>query len=529
MNRLLPLLILLFPAALCAQGVVSGRVVDAAGGDEYLDEPALAGVVALPPSAPPFNEITAMQWQDAFTALSNGEEPLVPLGGVINPVDVTVSRFVAVEGNGAFRIDDVPLGTRLGLAVKVGEMWWPYGRELKLTDDVNEREAEVAYFRLGADAESVAIETHRFEAQGDVREDLRYSPIQVFESLRITNPDPARAAMVEIELPVAVPPTTGASNLPQMYGSLLLYMQGWSAMPPVEREFEARAQTAWTFGVGGGMHGGVAPETNEAQFSAHNWHFLNRDPMLAMVGAGDTLYSVSPSSGGREASLIFRRPVPPAGALEIRMLHSGGVLHVDPTGKLGLRRSFSFPVRRAEAMIADGLTLAALVEGEHRRYYGQSEGEGTLNYPTNPEADPALKAGEQVRLVLGFNDDARGRMAAIESGEPPAPRPGGEESVDAGKRLDQSMVFKALAIIFGLAFVAALVGTVRKPREEQLKSLAELPSNRAGLVDALVDLDADYRKGVIPAHLYKEERRRMLNRLVEFDARREDKTDDGDE
>jgi hypothetical protein len=515
MTRLL-LLILIAAQAAAAQGVLTGRVFDAAGGEAWLDEPALVAALELPAQAPPFNEITAAQWQHAFTALSDGEEPDEPLGGALAPV-IELGKFHsdAVQGDGAFRLDDLPHATRLAVAVKIGDWWWPLREELWFDEQAPAMDVQIPYYRLGADPAGVRIDRWEIGAAGSVREDLRFAPVTLSEEIRLTNPDPDRAAMVTVVLDILIPPGLTAANLPAMYGSQLLYMQGWNAAEP-RRDPAARAG-AWSFGGGGGMHGAPPTFGPGPQISADNWHMLNVDPTLAMVGAGDTLYRVNPSPGARSASLVFTRPVPPAqgaapGVLTIRVLHKGGVLMLSPSDKLALRRVFDYPVREATAGISQGLTFSALVEDAHRRLYAPPDEAG--NYGSNQEAEPDLAAGETAVLALGFTPEVQKMMQDIEGraeGPPPAPQP-------AGKSMDVSVIFKVLALLFGLAFLGALVATMRKPRDEQLKRLAELPGSRQELLDAVVKLETDFKAGAIPPRAYQEQRRRLMNRLVEFDA-----------
>lgn len=523
MIRLLLLALLMLPPVVAAQGVVGGRVVDAAGGSEYLDDTAIIGAVALPENAPPFNEITAAQWQGAFTALSQGSEADVQLGGELTAVTPTASFFDEVLSDGSFRLEDLPLQTRLGLAAKVGEVWWPLREEIWLTEASPELTKQIDYFRLGADPAGLRIESYRLDATANLLPDLRYAPIRVTESLRFVNPDPTRAAMVHLELRVMIPPGLSARNLPSMYGALLSYMQGWNANAPVSAARTIENQTAWTFGTGGGMHGQEVTRSPGAHTSADNWHPLNSDPVLAMVGAGDTTYRIDPSPSGRAATLVFDRPVPPAlngmpGVLNIRLTHSGGVLLSTPGDKLAFERSFEHSVLEANARLAPELTLAALVEGAHRRLYGSPRDN---EYPSNPEVSPDLNAGELAQMVLGFSREAQELMAEMEAS---ATGPHGlmTESApppEATPPFDWSILFKALAFVFGLAFVGALVATLRWPREKQLQRLAELPASRKDVLQAVNHLEHEYKEGKIPARAYGEHRQRLLNRLVELDAR----------
>jgi hypothetical protein len=229
---------------------------------------------------------------------------------------------------------------------------------------------------------------------------------------------------------------------------------------------------------------------------------------------------VNSSPSGRSATLIFNRPIPPArdglpGALTIRVLHKGGVLHLSPDSKLMFNRRFDYEVTVADAQINAMLTMSALVEDAHRGLYGAPGTEGHPVYPSNPAASPNLASGQLVRIALGFTQQARTEMARFENGVAPPDQPAGPQ----GPKLDVSKIFMALAFVFGLAFLGALVATVRKPRDEQLKRLAALPANRAEVLAAVNALESEYKQGGLPARAYQDQRQRLMNRLVEFDSR----------
>jgi len=330
--------------------------------------------------------------------------------------------------------------------------------------------------------------------------------------------------MARLELDLLMPPGLSARSLPGQYGAQLMYSQGWNAAPPTEAAFNDAAAVAWTFGTGGGMHGQRPQYPAGAQASADNWHQLNDEPMLAMVGAGDTEYRINPSPSGRSATLVFNRPVPPArdgapGRLVIRLVHKGGVSMASPSDKLSLKRGFEHSVREATAEVWPHLTFAAVVEGSHRRLYGQPA-EGRMRaFPPNPDLEPDLSAHELVQLIIGFGPEAQQEMAAIEAGAPGGTPQAETPAPAAEPKFDVSILFKALALLFGLAFIGALVATVRKPRDKQIEKLAELPASREEVVRAVAALETDFQAGNIPARAFQEHKQRLLSRLVDFDAR----------
>jgi hypothetical protein len=144
-------------------------------------------------------------------------------------------------------------------------------------------------------------------------------------------------------------------------------------------------------------------------------------------------------------------------------------------------------------------------------------------FPPNPELNPDLAANESVQLIFGFGPEAQKAMAELEAraaglGETPEVEP--DKTVEP--KFDVSILFKALALVFGLAFVGALVATIRKPRDMQIEKLAELPASRREVLEAVNALEREYKDGKFPARAYQEQRQRLMNRLVEFDSRGKD-------
>jgi hypothetical protein len=516
--KLVVWLVLLLPACAAAQGVVQGRAVDAANDGALLAEPATVCAVHLPQTSHPFNEITAATWQQAMTALAEGREFTTPLGKLEGGIKPLGAGTTTADGSGAFRLENLPLDTRLGLAVRVDGLWWPLREEVFLTAQNPQAEVTIPYCRLGA--ENPQLELHSLRLEPLVRQNLKYGGIMILETLRLTNTDPDRAALVEIALDVAIVPGTVARHLPAMYGSHLLFLQGWSLGRPVSRPEDAAAAGAWMFG-GQTMHGSAPTYTRAAQDSADNWHPLQRFGLLAPCGAGETLFRENPSPDGRAASLVFRRVVPPAvggapGVLELRLVHQAGARMADPGQRTRLIREFPLPLQRVEAEVHDGVTLAALVVDSHRRLLADGTSQTGLTRYAGARK-PALEAGERAELVLGFDAALQQRLADMEARAAgtaqaePAAR-------DAKPALNTRAVFLALAALFGMAFLVALVASMRKPREQQLARLNRMPVTRDEAVAALKELESDYRHGKLPATAYLEQKQRLVNRLVEFDA-----------
>lgn len=517
--RALCWLALLFPAFAAAQGVVQGKAVNAARADAILAEEATVCAVHLPETSHPFNEITSATWQDAMTALAEGREFTTPFGkldGGVKPLGATTAR---VDGSGGFRLDKLPLDTRLGLAVRVDGLWWPLREEVYLTAAKPEAEVSIPYCRLGADNPRLELHTMRLEPL--IRQNLKYGGIAIIETLRLVNNDPDRAALVEVALDVALVPGTVARHLPATYGSQLLFMQGWNLAQPVSRPQDDSAAGAWLMG-GQTMHGSAPSYTRAAQASADNWHPLQKLGLMTLSGPGDTLFRENPSPDGRSASVVFRRVVPPAvggvtGVLELRLIHQAGARMAQPEQRTRLLRAFPLAPEKSTASVFDGVILNALVTEAHRKFFAEGKpGDAQIEYTA--ARTPAVEANEQIEFVIGFNEDVQAQLAQLEAQATGQPVPENAAPESRPSEFNTRTMFLALAALFGLAFLVALVASMRKPREQQLERLNRLPVTRDEALAAVKQLEADYKQGKLPATSYLEQKQRLVNRLIESEA-----------
>ncbi|MBX3474262.1 MAG: hypothetical protein KF754_07755 [Planctomycetes bacterium] len=519
--RLWLLLALLFPVAVLAQGTVTGRAVNLANPEALLPDSAPVCAIFLPQSAHPFCEITSATWQQAFTDVSKGREVSTPLGKLVGGIGPVGHAATVADGTGSFRLDSLPLETRIGLAVLVDGLWWPSREELWLTASAPELSVQLGYCRLGA--ESPVLERHRLEAAPLINPDLKYAGITILETLRFTNNDPQLGALVEVVLDVAMVPGIVSMHLPTLYGSHLLYMQGWNMGDPVTLPAQDAPPMVWTLG-GRTMHGSAPTYGKAAQASADNWHPLQGSAPMALAGAGDTLYRENPSADGRSASLVFRRVVPPArqgtpGVLEIRLRHQAGARTADPGQRTRLLRSFPLELQNAEARVSDGVTLQVLVTQSHRKLFADPVKEGRVQVLSGAKS-PALAAGEVSEWIVGFSTELQQELSKLEALATGRAADSGNPDTKAEEpvSINQRAVFLALAAAFGLAFLVALVASVRKGRDQQLERLNRLPGNRDELLAALRELEAEYKTGHIPPTAFLEQKQRLLNRLIEHDA-----------
>lgn len=516
--RAILLLILLAPAVVPAQGTLSGHAFDAAAPAAVLSEPAMACAVFLPADSHPFCEITAATWQQAMDALAAKKDVTTPFGRLEGGVRPTGAAVADLDGHGAFRLDALPLETRIGLAVKVDGLWWPLRDEIWLTHDAPSQAVRIPYCRLGSD--TARLESYDTRVAPTVRADLKYGGIRIQESLRFTNTDAARAALVEVKLGIALVPGLTPTALRSLYGTQWMFMQGWNLTGPVSVELTEQARTAWRFGQVGAMHGQAASYGKGPQTSADNWHALQDETLLAMCGAGDTEFAVD-ATDGRGAFVVFRRVVPPAiggqpGMLQLRLLHQGGARMADPGQVTRLQRAFPLALEKATAHVAQGLTLQSLIADGHRKFFANPAPDGTgMVFATARE--PALESGEMAELILGFDESMQDELAQMEASVAAPVGPGAANAATEAT-LQLPALFKALAGLFAVAFGVALVASIRKTREKQLERLNALSQSRDEVMAAVYELESDFKAGRIHASAYVEQRARLLNRLVEADA-----------
>jgi hypothetical protein len=520
--------VLVFAAVLTApvfaQGTVQGRVADVVSGNAP-DGPVKVGVIALPQDSHPFNEITAATWQEAMDALADGQTPQTPFGSLAGNVPPVSTHFADAESDGTFTVTELPFETRLAVAARVGGLWWPLPDEFWLTEAEPATEVEIPVYALTDEQETVRIREWQLEAEVQMREDLHFAPVALVDTLRIENTSTTHGVLLELSLDVAVPPRLMAVHLPAMYGSELVVMHADNSREPHEQPgANALAAQSWRFGGADFMHGTRAVYNPGPQRSADNWHMLNQNN-LAINGVGDTRFVIHPSPSGRSASVVFRRVVPPArdgrpGVLELRVRHRGGIEVENPEGRFQLSRSFPLDVGASSARVRESIHLSALVEPAHRRLYGETGVSGGM-LAFRPHTEP-LRAGEQAVVTVGLTTDAQARLREIAAGFMPE-RTAPPEQQQRQDGISYRTVFKALAVIFGLAFLTSLVATFRKPREKQLQSMARLPHTRAELLAALAQMQADYEQGRLPARSWLEQKQRLLNRLIELEVQGPDK------
>ena len=391
------------------------------------------------------------------------------------------------------------------------------------TKDAAETTVELKFYTTTDDATEVSIVEHKIEVGSNIRADLKYAALHIFETIVFENTNPNAAyhagdASDLLRLQIAVSPGITSKQAIDYYGAQWMYAQG------THNANAAAAQNpkpgSWMFGRANAMHGTKGEWGSGAQFSEDNWHRLNTAGDLAFAGTGSTIYEMDMKAGLRVAYLRFQRVVPPAidgvpGRLEIRVLHSSGIPYGALDSQFRLKRQFGFSVKSARAELDPAVRLSALISGEHRAVYKDTAiGHGMTVKVSDPDG-VAMNAGDVSEFVFGLSEF--GILAATKFADPDsAKQPEAKQAPadKAGGAFDWQVMFKFLAAMFGLAFLIVFVNGLSKPRAEQRKKLNTAPEDKEGLLKALRDLKAEYEAGKLPATEYKQHKQRLMEHLL---------------
>jgi hypothetical protein len=523
-KQTLTILLLLCALPLAAQetGRVDGSVKDLLGSKTEFADGAEVIAIALPEGSPPFNELIEGDWQTGANLLHGGNND-VPFGGIEGDILVRSAGIVPVSRDGSFALKDMPLEKRMGLAVLVQGLWWPLRTEVWLTKDAPQTTIEIPFYTTTDEADRVTVAEHKLEFASNLSPNLKYAAMQLRETIVFENANPYAAYFPGeggdlTRLQIALPPGITSREVIDFYGAQWTYAQGI----PVENPVAAGNPKpgSWMYGRANAMHGTQGEWGSGAQFSDDNWHPLNSTGALTFEGTGDTIYEQDTAAGPRVAYLRFRRVIPPArdgqpGKLTIRILHSSGIPYGRPDGQFRLKRQFGFVVKSMRAEIDSNVRLSALVTGEHRGVYEDPvEGHG-MSVMTSKPGQNALAGGDVAELVFGLSETGIVEAKRLENPDQPTASQAPESK--AGGQFSLQVLFKALAGVFGLAFLVVFVNGLSKPHDEQREKLNQPPTDKEGLKQALNDLKTEYDAGRLPATEYKQHRRRLMDHLIELE------------
>lgn len=516
-------------------GAIAGELRDLRQVTRSFEPDTWVVALALPRESPPFCEVVSAAWQDAFTDIAEGRDPHGKLGGLASGVQAREGYRIEATADGRFELRNLPLKRRLALAARVQGLWRPVTEEIWLTEEKPRVERVIDFYTLGADVKQLRVAEHTLEIKSVLREDLKYAPVTVIETLVIENPDQRLAALpaesvkgspfIELEL-LAAPTLPDKALLASLYGTELLFCQGVAAKDPRPVPPDERANSPWMFGGVDTMHGKSTQYSDAPQISLDAWHPLNLDGALEFIAEGETFFRLKQDAADQNAAfLVFNRPVPPGengrpGRLVIRLLHKSGVLYSQPSGSISLARVFSAPVADLRVTAFGGLEVAAVKVGGHSGLLREPEvgADGLARYAPVEHSGNLLEAGERYVLALRFDREAQKSLAEVAKIARPAP--GAQAAPAAQKVLNVSAIYGALAAMFGLGFIITLLLTFRASREVQRRRVNEAHVGKNDVLQALAELDRDFEARKVPASSYLEQRKRLLSRAVDMESRK---------
>ncbi|MCC6572989.1 MAG: hypothetical protein IT462_04275 [Planctomycetes bacterium] len=543
-RAILLLIVFLVAAPLHAQmgpaapqpGSVFGRLKDRVGTTIDFEPGTVVCALALPPESPPFCEIVSAAWQDAFNAVVAGRDPHSKFGGLQGGVLAREGYHVKAGPRGDYEIANLPLRKRLALAAKVQGLWRPFREEIWLTDDQPRVERDIPFYTLGADPRACRVAEHSLQLKSIIKDTLVYAVVEVTETIVIENLDPSRAALPAesaatgapwFQLGLLTAPGMDPAFLAGMYGTELLFLQGTNASSPGPVPLDARAQRPWTFGGMDNMHGRPVEYGPGPQVSLDPWHPLNLDGALDFIGEGETFFKLDPDdSGGRKASLVFNRPVPPAvggkpGRLVLKLMHRGGIPLAQPESSVRVMRSLPLALRDLRIATDPTLEVGGVRADGHAKLLEAPEqgADGLVRYRAAAGALDVVGAGDRYIIAIALSARAREVLADVARRiQPPSKT---ETPAPAATGINMQGVFIMLAVVFAVGFLVAMVISLRSSREMQRKRLNEVDASRDEIIAAMKQLEADYKARKLSATAYLDQRKRLMARALEISVKGE--------
>jgi|GEM_PF-3827769 len=535
----------------------------------------------LPQDWVPFDEFTQGQWSSVFNKIAVGDvgfpqktevwlyekleqitgETIIVSSSNSTPTQVPVRYEPLIEKPGVrITMPNLRLGARIALAAYCEGVWWPASREFYFDEDGEQSETTLNLHAISFDDSQVEITSYDLEsnslANKEQRQDLRWHKISLREVIEIRNPSTTHAVIPkrtlsdyepEEFLSLSLIPPPGVDPLQLSMEGMLgewTYFVGVRSDTPIEYQGydpDLEPYTPWTHGQKwtqrrAGSGGSASPHgmTNTrgykfkgAKNSGHASHPLNQSGMYDLWGAGDVFLR----NHEGELRLVINKPIPPGGTLHIELEQHPGFSYENIFPVNVSRIGFPYPVQ--DVRLLNDPLLRIRAESGLIVTSAEPGIDGLVRPEVAKEAGKrwTMSGGQPFSLIIDPSEELRGVMAQVPTPPEASAGPGAERQVNlealaskiAAERsgtggLVWKRVYSALALLFGLGFIVALIVNLGSRREVQLERLRSLPVDRAELIAELKRLESDYDRQRIPPAAYLEERTRLMSRLVELEA-----------
>lgn len=545
------------PESLPNNGVIEVRMHNPSGVIESFAD-ALVAVAVLPNHHMPFDEFTQMEWQQSFDQIVDPHrmpsETELALGQV---KQVLKGSLFESNVSGTLRLDGWPAFTRLVVAVQHGGIWWPCRQEFWFDERFQEKTAIVEIHALSTDTRSLEIDEWHVEAsvKPTTVSDLRWLEVDMLETIRITNPSETHAVIGNAALsggewlvfPLTPPPGVGPEELAGgVISSSWAYFVGRPALDPIPFHGTGHIEpyVPWSRGLewtdaassSGDPHSGMQGHNPHgaqrarslwpipgAKSSEDNTHPLNQDGMHEFIGAGSVYLRFIETDVISALCLVVNKPIPPRSTMVIRLLQAPGFSYDDPRTIAVFRPSLGIPVRQFRALTVNLLEMSSrsgfLLSAVQRD--GFQPGQGTILWDATPDPDGfAIDRNTSISFGIAPGGELKRRISVTAERQRDEERKTPAKPIaplgavgESGNQMLSSMLWTGSVLLVITAIVLLLVMT-RGTTEQQLQALSRPVFTREQGIIELAELESDYRKGQIPATVYREERARILNRLA---------------
>ena len=486
----------------------------------------------------PFNELTQGQWTHHFDYVIR---EMIDHKRVATETEMMIpdrdrkpirARAYNLPTSGITTIRDLPELQRLALAVTYGGVFWPLKREIYFTEPESEAEAPITIFDTTTDTASLIGRSHDLEVRYNNNAqtpDLRWHSVEVHESIVIENTHETHAVAPRLgaalfRIPLTPPPSVDPIQLQGMMLTSWHYFVGERQMEnnPFDPEDLDIApyqpwsrNTNWGGQASGHGHGHGHGSPMERQYltfgaknSGDNSHPLNREGYYDFLGAGDVwLAMVDQGDGSESLMLHVGKPIPPGKQITLHLAQKPGI-HVDTPQPIILERDH-LPFDIDEVRVVGNPELYELKGGAGLAGLTLDNGRGKAGPITRNELFDFVIAPSATLLNLLSERSGIDRAKEAKAAARPA---SSLPDDDEGLRWDA--IFWIASVVFGLGFLAALVGSIRGNTDKQTRAITGKQIPRQQIVDELKALDADLMAGKIPARVHADERRNIIDRAV---------------